>query len=151
MIEQKTLSVEQALHVVTTVIDAAKDAEHRGIAVCVVDKASEIIACARMNGMHPRYGKAAHRKAYTAATFERDTNGVIKFWDQQAKSGHRGPADWNDTMLSTLPGGLVVCHGKDVVGGIGCAGGNQQISDWDFAEIAIGALGEGYRHRIDWD
>lgn len=151
MIDQKTLSLEQALDVVNTAIQAAKDADHRGIAVCVVDKASEIIASARMNGLHPRYAKAAHRKAYTAAVFERDTNGVIKFWDQQAKQGHRGPADWNDPMLSTLPGGIVVCRGQDVVGGIGCAGGNQQISDWEFADIALGALGEGYRHRIDWD
>ena len=54
-------------------------------------------------------------------------------------------------MLSTLPAGLVVCHGKDVVGGVGVAGGNQQVSDEEFGEIAIGALGGGFRHRVDWD
>jgi len=45
----------------------------------------------------------------------------------------------------------VVCHGKDVVGGIGVAGGNQHISDEAFAELAVEALGEGFRHRVDWD
>jgi uncharacterized protein GlcG (DUF336 family) len=151
MIEQKTLSLEQAQTVIAAVIDKAKEIGHRGIAVYVVDKSSEIIACARMDNMHPRYGKAAHRKAYTAAVFERNTNGVIKFWDGQAEHGHRGPSDWNDTMLTTLPGGLCVLHGSDVVGGIAVAGGNKMFDDWQFAEVGFQALGEGFRHRVDWD
>ena len=151
MLDQKTLSLDEALKVISTVIDHAKKNNHRGIAVCVVDKGAEIIASARMDGMAPRFGKAAHRKAYTAAVFERDTVGVIKFWKSQEERGHRGPHDWNDSMLSTLPAGLVVCHGKDVVGGVGVAGGNQHVSDEEFGEIAMGALGEGFRHRVDWD
>ena len=151
MIEHKTLSLEQAQSVIDAVLGKAKEIGHRGIAVCVVDKSSEIIACARMNKMHPRYGKAAHRKAYTAAVFERDTNGVIKFWDHQAEQGHRGPSDWNDNMLTTLPGGLCVLHGQDVVGAIAVAGGNETFNDWQFAEVGIQALGPGYRHRVDWD
>lgn len=151
MIEQKTLSLDQAQHVIDTVIRKAVEIGHRGIAVCVVDKAAQIIACARMNNMNPRYGKAAHRKAYTAAVFERDTNGVMKFWNQQGAEGHRGASDWNDSMLTTLPGGLCVLHDKEVVGGIAVAGGNEHFNDWQFAEVAIQALGEGYRHRVDWD
>jgi uncharacterized protein GlcG (DUF336 family) len=151
VIEQKTLSLEQAQAVIDAVINRAKEIGHRGVAVCVVDKASEIISCARMDNMHPRYGKAAHRKAYTAAVFERDTNGVIKFWDQQAQHGHRGASDWNDPMLTTLPGGLCVLHGQDVVGGIAVAGGNGQFDDWQFAEVGFEALGPGYRHRVDWN
>jgi uncharacterized protein GlcG (DUF336 family) len=151
MIEQRTLSLDQARAVIDAVIAKAKEIGHRGVAICVVDKGSEIIASARMDNMHPRYGKAAHRKAYTAAHFERDTNGVIKFWDQQAEHGHRGPSDWNDPMLTTLPGGLCVLHGSDVLGGLAVAGGNRQFDDWQFAEIGFQALGEGYRHRVDWD
>ena len=45
----------------------------------------------------------------------------------------------------------MVGHGKDVVGGVGVAGGNQQFSDEAFAELAIEALGEGFRHRVDWE
>lgn len=151
MLDQKTLALDEALKVIATVIDHAKANGHRGIAVCVVDKAAEIIASARMDGMNPRFGKVAHRKAYTAAVFERDTSGVIKFWNAQEQRGHRGPHDWNDPMLTTLPAGFVVCHGKDVVGGVGVAGGNAQISDEAFGEVAIAALGDRFRHREDWD
>ncbi|NQV56034.1 MAG: heme-binding protein [Rhodospirillales bacterium] len=151
MLDIKTLSLEDAQTVVDAVIAHAKKINHKGIAVCVVDKSGEIIASARMDGKAARFIRTAHRKAYTGAIFERDTKGVIKFWDQQAKQGHRGPSDWNDTMITTLPGGYVVCYGKEVVGGVGIAGGNQEFSDEDFAALAIESLGEGFRHRVDWD
>ena len=147
---QKTLGLEEAQRVVDAVIGHATKENHVGIAVVVVDKAGEIIASARMDGRSQRFGKAAHRKAYSAALFERDTPGIIKFWNQQEKEGHRGPHDWNDPMATTLPGGLVVAHGDDVVGAIGVAGGNAQIGDPEFAEIAFAALGEGFHHYIDW-
>ena len=151
MLDQKRLDLGEALHVVNAVVNHAKQANHRGIAVVVVDKGGEIIASARMDGMHPRHIKAAHRKAYTGAAFERDTSGVIQFWKMQEERGHRGPSDWNDSMLTTLPGGYVVVQGKDVVGGIGVSGGNQEVSDEEFAEIAIKALGDGFRHREGWN
>ena len=119
MLDYKTLGLEEAQRVIDAVIAYAREIDHPGIAVCVVDKGGEIIALARMDGKAARFTRAAHRKAYTGAIFERDTKGVIKFWDGQAKQGHRGPTDWNDTMITTLPGGYVVCHGKDVVGGVG--------------------------------
>lgn len=151
MLEHKTLDLAQAQNVIDNVLNHAKRKNHRGVAVVVVDKGGEVIAAARMDGMHPRFGKAAHRKSYTAATFERDTAGVIKFWNQQERQGHRGPHDWNDPMLTTLPGGYVAIRGGDVVGGIGVAGGDAQVSDDEFAEVAIKALGEDFRHRVDWD
>lgn len=151
MLDYKTLSLEEAQRAVDAVIKHAKENKHQGIAVVVVDKAGDIIAAARMDGKAGRFFKAAHRKAYTGAIFERDTKGVIKFWDIQAKQGHRGPSDWNDTMITTLPGGYCVLHGKHVLGGVGVAGGNQQISDEAFAEIAVQALGPEFRHREDWD
>lgn len=150
MLDQKTLSLEEAQRAIEAVLEAAKAAKHRGVAVCVVDKGGEVIALARMDGMAPRFAKAAMRKAYTGAVFEHDTAAVIKFWDYQAKKGHRGPTDWNDTLLTTLPGGFVVCHGDQVVGGIGVAGGDGQISDEVFAEIGLGAIGESFSHRPDW-
>jgi len=151
MLDYKTLSLEEARHMIDTVINAAKEAKHRGIAVCVVDKAGDIIAMNRMNGMAARFGKAAHRKAYTSAIFERDTAGVIKFWNGQQEHGHRGFTDWNDSMLTTLPGGFCVLHGQQVLGGFGVAGGNTQISDEEFAEMGLKSLGDGFRHRVDWD
>jgi uncharacterized protein GlcG (DUF336 family) len=146
LLRQKTLTADEALKVVNTVVDHAKAAGHRGVAVVVTDKAGEIIAAARMSGLSTRVFKAAHRKCYSAAVFERDTSTLMEFWARQESEGHRGPHDWNDSMLTTLPGGYVVMHGEDVVGAVAVAGGDAQISDWAFADIAFAALGEGFSH-----
>ncbi|HVB05647.1 MAG TPA: heme-binding protein [Acidimicrobiales bacterium] len=155
MIELKTLSLEDANRVIQAVSAAALEANPRmwpGLGIVVVDKYGQIIAAARMDGMAPRFFHAAHRKAYTAAVMERDTAGVIEFWNRQEKEGHRGPHDWNDPMLTTLPGGYVVRHGSQILGGIGVAGGTTSPhGDDDFAEIAISALGEGFRHTPNWE
>jgi uncharacterized protein GlcG (DUF336 family) len=105
-----------------------------------------------MDGMAPRFFRAAHRKAYTAAVMERDTAGVLEFWNRQESAGHRGPHDWNDSMLTTLPGGYVVRCGTKIVGGIGISGGSGPAYHDDyFAEIAISALGDGFRHTAAWE
>ena len=72
----------------------------------------------------------------------------MKWWKSQDERGNRGPNDWNDP---TLPAGLVVCHGTEVVGGIGVTGGTSNVSNEELADIAIGVLGEGFRHRVDGD
>lgn len=153
MIELRTLSLEQAQTAVNAALAAARERNKR-IAIVVVDKFGELLTCARMDGLAPRYLKAAHRKAYTAAVFERDSLGLLEWWkEMEAERGHRGPDDWNDPMLTTLPGGFVVVQGNMVVGGIGNSGGsfNQPgIRDEDFAQVALDSLGSGYRHREDW-
>lgn len=153
MIEMRSLSLEQAQGAINAALAAAKERDSK-IAIVVVDKFGELLACARMDGRAPRYLKAAHRKAYTAAVFERDSLGLLDWWkEMEEERGHRGPADWNDPMLTTLPGGFVVVHGNEVVGGIGNSGGTFHVPgtrDVDFAEIALQSLGPGYRHREDW-
>jgi glc operon protein GlcG len=147
MLVQRSLGLDDALRVINTVVEDARRKNWR-IAVVVVDRTGELIACARMDGRAARFVKAAHRKAYSAAIFEMDTNGLIKFWQRQEKEGHRGPADWNDPMLTTLPGGLCVVHDGKVVGAVAVAGGGggEGTTDWDFAEIAFQALGPGFTH-----
>jgi glc operon protein GlcG len=147
MLVQRSLGLEEAQRVITTVIDAAR-AKNWRIAVVVVDRTGELIACARMDGRAARFLKAAHRKAYSAAIFEMDTNGIVNFWNRQQEQGHRGPADWNDPMLTTLPGGLCVVYDGKVVGAVAVAGGGSApgVGDWDFAEVAFGALGPGFSH-----
>lgn len=155
MIELKTLSLSEATRAIEATTAAGLAAKSRpwpGIAIVVVDKYGQIIAAARMDGMAPRFFHAAHRKAYTAAVMERDTAGVIEFWNHQEQEGHRGPHDWNDSMLTTLPGGFVVRYGSSIVGGIGVSGGTvSPYGDNDFAQIAVDALGEGFRHTPDWE
>ena len=147
MLVQRSLALEDAQRVIGAVIEDARQKSWK-IAVVVVDRTGELIASARMDGRAPRFYKAAHRKAYTAAIFEMDTNGVQKFWKRQEDQGHRGPADWNDPMLTTLDGGVCVVHEGKVVGAIGVAGGGggPGTMDWDFAEAAFQALGPGFTH-----
>ncbi|HVB05020.1 MAG TPA: heme-binding protein [Acidimicrobiales bacterium] len=148
MLEERRLSLDEADAVIRATFAASSAAGHRGVAVVVTDKYGEIISGARMDGLAPRYFKAAHRKSYTAAVFERDTADVLHFWQRQEAAGHRGPSDWNDPMFTTLPGGITVRHGEAVVGGIGVAGGSAApVSDGDFAEVAIAALGPAFRHE----
>jgi uncharacterized protein GlcG (DUF336 family) len=144
---QRSLSLDDAQRVIAAVIESARQKDWR-IAVVVVDRTGELIACARMDGRAPRFLKAAHRKAYSAAIFEMDTGGIVKFWKRQEEHGHRGPADWNDPMLTTLPGGVCVVHDGKVVGAVAVAGGGGApgVGDWDFAEEAFRALGEGFTH-----
>jgi uncharacterized protein GlcG (DUF336 family) len=145
MLVERRLSLDEANSVIDATFAAARAAAHRGVAVVVVDKYGEIISGARMDGLAPRYFKAAHRKAYTAAVFERGTAQVIEFWNRQESEGHRGPHDWNDPMFTTLPGGITIHLGSEIVGGIGVAGGTSAPThDGYFAEVALGALGAGF-------
>ena len=147
MLVQRSLGLDDAQRVITAVVDYAK-AHNKHVAVVVVDRVGDLISCAKMDGRSVRFLKAAHRKAYSAAVFEMDTDGIIKFWNRQEEHGHRGPHDWNDPMLTTLPGGLCITHDGKVVGAISVAGGGSEpgLGDWDFAEVAFKALGPGFSH-----
>lgn len=154
MYDKTTLGLDEGLRVVEAVIAAARSTPDRtwpGIAVAVVDKEGELITGARMDAMAARFWRAALRKAYTAAVMERDTAGVMEFWNRQQSQGHRGPHDWNDPNLTTLPGGYVVKYRTKIVGGIGISGGSGDHDDDHFAEIAMTALGAGYRHSAAWE
>jgi hypothetical protein len=52
-----------------------------------------------------------------------------------AGKSHQREADWNDPMVTTLPGGYCVCNGR--------RGGNLQM--WD----VIGGFGAAARQTID--
>src|SRR5262245_38925150 len=147
MLTEKTLSLDQALHAITTTIDHAKANDHAGICVVVMDKNGEVIAAAKMDNRSNRYFKAAYRKCYSAALFRRDTSAIVELHQNLDEAGHYGPIEWNDPLLTTLPGGYVVCEGDTVLGAIAVSGGGGKISDWEFAEIAFAALGDGYTHR----
>jgi len=158
-IEYNVLSLDEAQKMIDGAVKHVRSSSLPPMAIAVVDKAGKMIASARMDGAAARYVAAAQRKAYSAAVFERDTAGIIDFWDGQAKQGHKGPADWNDPMVTTLPGGYCVCHGQrggvqsmwDVIGGVGVAGDDVADHENAVAEAAVQALGEGYRHRRGWN
>jgi uncharacterized protein GlcG (DUF336 family) len=102
-----------------------------------------------MDNRSTRFYKAAYRKAYSAAVFERDTSAIVDFHEESMKHGHRGPREWNDTMLTTLPAGFVIMQGEEVLGSMAVAGGGggPETSDLAIGEVAFSALGPGYHHK----
>jgi uncharacterized protein GlcG (DUF336 family) len=149
VLRHKTLTLDEAMRVITAVVAHAKKIEHIGVCCCVVDKQGELIAGVKMDNRVPRFFKAAHRKAYSAAKFERDTSAVIDLHRTSEATGRYGPYDWDDPMLTSLPGGYVVVDAEEnVLGAISVAGGTGgEGSDWAFIKIGFAALGEGYHHR----
>jgi uncharacterized protein GlcG (DUF336 family) len=149
VLRRKTLTLDDAMRVIDAVISHARKNNHVGIATVIVNPHGEIIASAKMDGRSPRFYKAAHRKAYSAAKFERDTSAVIDMHREAEARGQKGPHDWNDPMLTTLPGGyLVLDADENILGAVSVAGGTSgEFSDWNFIKIGFAALGDGYHHR----
>lgn len=114
------------------------EAERRGKAMsfAVVDCHGELVAVARMDGSHARVLKHAIRKAYTAATYGRNT---LVFKQQLAESD-RSLDDWGDLNVTTLQGGLVVKSGGKVVGGVGSGGGTLDL-DEEMGRFLVRAMG----------
>jgi uncharacterized protein GlcG (DUF336 family) len=114
-----------------------------------MNKDAEVIASAKMDNRSSRFYKAAYRKAYSAAVFERDTSAIVDFHEESMKDGHRGPREWNDSMLTTLPAGFVIMQGDEVLGSMAVAGGggSEETSDMAIGEIAFSALGDAYHHK----
>ena len=59
MLTQKTLTLEEAMRVLSTAIDYVKAKDHAGIAVFVVDKNGNAIVSARMDNRSDRFYRSA--------------------------------------------------------------------------------------------
>ena len=149
MLRRKKLSLDEAMAAINAVVAHAKAHNHAGVACAVVDANGDIVAGAVMDGRAARVYKSAQRKAYSAAKFEHDTSWILELHSQMESSGHRGPQDWNDPILTTLAGGYVVVDEEEnVLGAIGVGGGSRgEFSDLAFVKIALVAMGDSYHHR----
>jgi uncharacterized protein GlcG (DUF336 family) len=113
--------------------EAAKEQRH--MAFAVTDEAADLIFGERMTDCHARVLRHAIRKAYTSATMRRDTR---TFRDQNTEQG-KTLADWGDTQLTQLLGGLVIQIGTEWYGGI-AVGGNEPDRDEALARAALAIL-----------
>ncbi len=135
MIKTESLGLPEAQQGIAAAIEAAQKAG-RKMSFAVVDCHGELIAAARMDGSHPRVLKHAIRKAYTAATYGRNT----LIFKKELKDSGRELLEWGDLNVTTLQGGLVVKSGDMVVGAVGSGGGTLEI-DESMARVAIRAMG----------
>ena len=134
MLQQQSLGVEEAQRAVAVVLAEAQR-DGRPMAVAVVDNHGDLICCLRMDGAAARIGRHAIRKAYTAATMQRDTLTFKK--DLREREGNL--AEWGDPRLTTLQGGAIVVYDGQVVGAVG-VGGNVRERDEAIAHLAVQAI-----------
>ena len=135
MIKQESLGLAEAQRGIAAAVKAAE--EHgRTMSFAVADCHGDLISVARMDGSHARVLKHAIRKAYTAATYGRNTL-VFK---RELKESGRELLEWGDLNVTTLQGGLVVKSGRMVVGGVGSGGGTLEI-DEEMGRVLVRAMG----------
>lgn len=134
LIEMKpVLRSAPALQLVHHVLDHAAS---RGWSVAVV-VAGEVLASARMDGVAPATLAFAADKAFTAAAMRRSTR---DFFTRMNGADELRLGLANRPRLITWQGGLPICHGKAVIGGIGVSGA-QGHEDAECAEAALRSLG----------
>ena len=134
MFEKRSMGLEPARRAVEAVLAAVAIGE-RPVAVAVADENGELVHAMRMDGAGANDMRQAERKAYTAAFMARDTSG----YRQQLLQDGRTLADWSDSMLTTLTGGLTVKDGGRVVGGIGIHG-NGPEKDAALARVGVDVI-----------
>lgn len=118
-----------------TALFTAAERDGRLMAIAVTDEAAELVYAERMVGCHSRVLRHAIRKAYTAATMQRDTRTL---WREDVERG-KTLADWGDLRLTHLGGGVVVMRGAEFFGGVG-VGGHIFERDEELARLASDLL-----------
>ena len=135
MIKTESLGLAEAQRGLAAAIKGAEE-KGRAMSFAVVDAHGDFIAVARMDGSHPRVLKHSMRKAYTAATYGRNT----LIFKKELKDSGRELLEWGDLNVTTLQGGVVVKSGNMVVGGVGSGGGTLEI-DEEMARVIVRAMG----------
>lgn len=109
--------------------EAARDG--RLMAIAVTDEAAQLVYAERMAGCHARVLRHAMRKAYTAATMQRDTTTF------RAENAERDKTldDWGDPGLTHLGGGVVMMRGPECLGAV-AVGGHEFSRDVELAALA---------------
>ncbi len=124
----QSITVETALELVEAGLRIG--AEHGVKAyVAVVDPAMNLVAVARADGATPHSQETSIRKAVTAASTRKPSGSWEGDFAAQAPLA-------TGLRLTNIRGGLPICYGGVHVGGLGIAGGAQDVD----SQIAIAVL-----------
>ncbi|MBN1383097.1 MAG: heme-binding protein [Deltaproteobacteria bacterium] len=93
--------------------------------VAVVDDRGFLVALHRMDRAPIPTVDIARDKAWTAATFRMSSSEIVKFGDPAAPGYGFNTQNGND-RLTTIPGGLPITDGNEVIGGVGVSGGTPE-------------------------
>ncbi len=137
---QKTvLSLDEAQKAMDRMLQEARKAPNRPIAIAIVDDQGDLVSFARMDKCAPQPPVIARKKAYTAARTRSDTAAYA----ERLKSQGRSVTEFGDPNLLALQGGVVITNPMDqsVLGGIGVSGLAAE-EDEAIARIGLRAITE---------
>jgi uncharacterized protein GlcG (DUF336 family) len=117
-----------------------EEAQRSGIlcSIAVVDENGWLVGFHRMDGAPIPTVDIARDKAWTAAAFRLPSSDVSKFGDPKMSGLGLNAQNWND-RLTTIPGGLPVEDGDEVIGGVGVCGGTPE-QDVIVCQAAMAAI-----------
>jgi uncharacterized protein GlcG (DUF336 family) len=95
-------------------------AEEKGMlcSIAIVDENGWLVALHRMDGAPIPTTEIARDKAWTAATFRVPSSEVSQLGDPKVSGYGFNVQNWND-RLTTIPGGLPIRNGNQLIGAIG--------------------------------
>ncbi|MCK4368414.1 MAG: heme-binding protein [Dehalococcoidales bacterium] len=117
-----------------------EEAQSLGIlcSITIVDENGWLVALHRMDGAPIPTVDIARDKAWTAAAFKLPSSDVSRFGTPEMSGLGLNAQNWND-RLTTIPGGLPVEDGDEVIAGVGVCGGTPQ-QDVAVCQAAIAAI-----------
>ena len=137
MYNKPMLGFEQCQAAVSAMIaDLNRDPNRRPVDMAIVDNAGNLLSYARMDRC--RRPTFAINKAYTASIRGMDSVAFA----EQLKSQGRSVAEFGDSQLTIIPGGLVIINPSDgtILGDIGVGGLPTGKEDEDIARAGLKAL-----------
>lgn len=115
------MNLDMAKKMIKAAIERAQKM-NRLCSIAVVDDSGFLVALHRMDHAPIPTVDIARDKAWTAATFRMPSSDIAKFGDPSSPGFGFSTQNWND-RLTTIPGGLPIKDGDEVIGGIGVGGG----------------------------
>jgi uncharacterized protein GlcG (DUF336 family) len=141
MPELRRFTVRMSLEIAKKMLLAGREeAQSLGIlcSIAIVDENGWLVALHRMDGAPIPTVDIARDKAWTAAAFKLPSSDVSRFGNPEMSGLGLNAQNWND-RLTTIPGGLPVEDGDEVIGGVGVCGGTVQ-QDVAVCQSAMAAI-----------
>jgi len=118
------MNIDIAKKVIKSAIQQAQEMD-RLCSVAIVDDKGFLVALHRMDHAPIPTVDIARDKAWTASTFRMPSSDIGKFGDSSNPGFGFNTQNWND-RLTTIPGGLPINDGDEVIGGVGVSGGTPE-------------------------
>jgi uncharacterized protein GlcG (DUF336 family) len=124
LVTQRNLSLGMAKTIAEATIAECK-AKGFNTAAVVVDRAGQVLVLLRDEQTAPQVAEMARRKAFTARMFRSTT---LEFQKRTISDPTLAPQRDVADILA-LGGGVPIKVGKEIIGGVGSAGSNQEQDD----------------------